>query len=252
MKILFFLLFLIILIPSVLGVGFSPSSLTFNLKPNEEDCGKITLNSDSEKITVLDKWAENENTEWKVSLFNTSASDHGLSVNYPEELLIDEREVNVCLSGSNLGEYHGVIIFKQEQEGNSIVQLAVWLKVIIEEKQEEEQKESYGGSSSSGGDSSSKSSKISEKDSNLENSINDDSNILDNTEELKVEIKREIIEKKEANEQIVDNVQEIEKNLKEDTNKINNIVPLGIGIIVLIILVFLILFIVLRRRKHAL
>ncbi len=124
------------LIPSVIAVGFSPSSLVFNLNPNQEECKTITLDSDSEKITVFDKWAENATVEWKASAFNTRASEHGVSINYSKELSKMEREVEVCLSGSKVGEYHGIIIFQQQQEGNSIIQIGVWLKVTINEKEE--------------------------------------------------------------------------------------------------------------------
>lgn len=124
---------LIVFAIQVLAVGFSPSSLTFNLNPGEEDCQIITLSSDSEIIKVSDKWAENKDVEWKVSLFDKDASYHDISIDYDNELLIDEREVEVCLSGNNVGEYHGVLLLTEEQEGSSIIQMGVWLKVIISE-----------------------------------------------------------------------------------------------------------------------
>jgi hypothetical protein len=138
MKIKFlFLLFItltLFALNAIQAVGFSPSSLTFDLGKNQEGCKMITIDSDSEKITVSDSWAENESVEWKVSSFNTSSSQHGISVNYDNELSIDERGVEVCLSGSKLGEYHGVWLFKEEQQGSSIVQFGVWLKVLINEQ----------------------------------------------------------------------------------------------------------------------
>ena len=135
-KFLFFL-FIILLSQFVVAVGFSPSSLVFNLNQNVEECKKIILDSESEKITVYDKWAENATAEWKASAFNKSASEHGISINYDNELSREEREVEVCLSGRKIGEYHGIIIFQQQQEGNSIIQIGVWLKVVISEKTEE-------------------------------------------------------------------------------------------------------------------
>lgn len=138
MKSFIFLFFLILIfanlfeMPNFVGAtGFSPSSLIFNLKPGEKQCKMISITSESETITADDKWAENKNVEWKVSEFNTDASSLGISINYPKELSLDEREVNVCLSGNKLGEYHGVLLLKEEQQGNSIIQMGVWLKVNI-------------------------------------------------------------------------------------------------------------------------
>ena len=74
----------------------------------------ITINSESETIAVSDKWAENKDIEWKVSLFNESASYHNIDISY-DELLENESQVEVCLSGENLGEYHGVLLLTEEQ-----------------------------------------------------------------------------------------------------------------------------------------
>ena len=142
MKLFFLFLFLILsIIPLTTAIGFSPSSLTFFLEPNQEFCQIVTLNSESKAITVFDSWAKNEKVEWKASLFNTTAKEHSLTVTYPNQLLLEEREAKVCISGLKEGEYHGAIIFEQEQEGNSIIQLTVWLKVIIKEKAKEQPKQ---------------------------------------------------------------------------------------------------------------
>ena len=113
--------------------GFSPSKLVYVLGPNEELCQFVHLTSDSENITIFDVWAENETVEWKVSFFNTTAEEHGLTLTYPEELSIDERDISVCVSGEELGEYRGAVIFREGQEGMTVVQYAVWMTVIIEE-----------------------------------------------------------------------------------------------------------------------
>ncbi len=135
----------------VKAVGFSPSSLTFDIEKNQEECKMITIDSESEKITVSDSWAENESVEWKVSSFNTSSSEHEITINYDNELSIDEREVEVCLSGKKLGEYHGVLVFQEEQQGNSVIQFGVWLKVLINEKPAAASSSGGGGSGGGGG-----------------------------------------------------------------------------------------------------
>ena len=135
------------------AVSFSPSSLIFNLNPNEQSCQTINFDSNSSIISVSDKWAENKDVEWKVSNFETPASSLGISIDYPSNVSAQDKQVKVCLSGSSIGEYHGVLLLKEEQQGNSIVQMGIWLKVIIEEKLEQTQQASTtsGSSSSSGG-----------------------------------------------------------------------------------------------------
>lgn len=156
MKQFIFFIFLILIftnlftISSLVGAtGFSPSSLIYTLKPGENQCKTITINSESNTIAVEDKWAENKNVEWKVSEFNTGASSHGISISYPKQLSLNERDVNVCLSGNKIGEYHGVLLLKEEQQGNSIIQMGVWLKVNIGETSQS-QSSSTTTSSSSG------------------------------------------------------------------------------------------------------
>ena len=137
MKHIFIFFIFGILISANLGLvcatGFSPSSLIYNLELNEESCRMITITSDSEVISIDDKWAENKDVEWKVSLFETDANEHGISIDYDDELSEDEREVEVCVSGSRVGEYHGVVLLKEGQQGNSIVQMGVWIKLIVHE-----------------------------------------------------------------------------------------------------------------------
>ncbi len=135
MKKLIFLLFLFLFSLSLVNAtGVSPSKLVYEIEPGEEMCQKISITSDSEKITVTDKWAENKDVEWRGSLFDKSASYHSLEISYDKELLEDEREIEVCISGEKLGEYHGIIIIEEELVGNTIIQMGVWLKVNIMNK----------------------------------------------------------------------------------------------------------------------
>ncbi|MAG20522.1 hypothetical protein CL618_03765 [archaeon] len=187
-----FLFFILILVNGVIATGFSPTKLVYELKENEEGCKTVTVNSESEKITVLDKWAENKDMEWKVSLFEEESSYHGISIDYQEEL-ISEDKVEVCLEGSKSGEHHGVLLLREEQEGNSVVQMGVWLKATIEGKEVVESNPSSG---SSGGGSSGGSSYTEVEE--------------ESKEEVKVEEK-----------QVVENIQEsIDENINEEENKI--------------------------------
>ena len=141
MKSLFFLFLLIIMFTSLNFVdasGVSPGVLEYNLQINEKECGIIKIDSTSEIISVSDKWAENENTEWRINLFEEDASSHSISIDYESELSLDERELEVCLSGDDLGVYKGAVILREEKQGNSIIQYIVWLKVTISNNPGEE------------------------------------------------------------------------------------------------------------------
>jgi len=149
------MIFSISTVSIVSASGFSPSSLIFNLTLNEKSCQTITINSNSDTISVSDKWAVDKDIEWKVSLFNSSADSHSITISYPSEISLPENKVEVCLSGSKVGEYHGVMLLREEQQGNSVVQMGVWLKVTITEKQSSPPSppaaDNSGGGGSSGG-----------------------------------------------------------------------------------------------------
>lgn len=136
MKFFLFIFFIGILISLsfIQATGFSPTELIFEIKTNEKECGIISIISESETIQVSDKWAENKDLEWKVHLFEKDSNYHELELIYDKELSLDERKVEVCLSGSKAGEHHGVILLSEEQVGDSITQLGIWLKVIINEE----------------------------------------------------------------------------------------------------------------------
>ena len=114
----------------IIASGFSPTSLIYDLGVNEESCQTVNINSESEKISVSDSWASHKDDNWSVDGFTNAAQDHGLELTYSTELNKDERSVEVCLKGKNAGEYHGVLLLREEQEGNSVVQMGIWLKVV--------------------------------------------------------------------------------------------------------------------------
>lgn len=123
----------IFLINLVSAVSFSPSSLIYNLNKSQEQCKYITLGLDSPITSITNSWAENKDIDWSIKFFNTTSESHGINIYYTQENIVNgiAGKVSVCLSGTNLGEYHGIMIIKQGQVGNSIVQLGIWLKVNI-------------------------------------------------------------------------------------------------------------------------
>jgi len=122
---------LVLAVGEVKAVSYSPSSLIFNLNMGEEGCQMITINSDSETIGVFDNWAEKKEMEWKANSFNTSSNYHSIIMNYPRIIYRNEKQAKICMRGYKPGEYHGILLLKEEQRGNSIIQMGIWLKARI-------------------------------------------------------------------------------------------------------------------------
>lgn len=127
------LLALLFLIPLTSAIQFSPTSLEFNLEKDEGACKKINFNIET-PTTIKDAWAQSPSTSWSILDFQTSAQEHEISINYQPRVNPDEKETEICLSGSKPGNYNGAIIFRQRETGNSVIQFAVWLKVNIKEE----------------------------------------------------------------------------------------------------------------------
>lgn len=118
-------------IGKITAVSFSPGSLIYNINPGEKQCQMITLTSDSEKITLTNKWAENKNIEWKTSLFDKDSSYHRITIEYPQTLSKEQRQVDVCVTPKYSGEYHGILLLTEKQKGNSIIEIGIWLKLNV-------------------------------------------------------------------------------------------------------------------------
>jgi len=147
------LIFLILLlIPITSALQFSPTSLEFNLEKNQISCKKINFEVESQ-TTIKDVWAQFSSQEWSISNFQTSSQTHGISISYPNEINPNQKEIEVCLSGSKPGSYRGTLVFRQGEVGNSIVQFAVWLKVSISGETNERPIENKTSSSKSSGSS---------------------------------------------------------------------------------------------------
>lgn len=123
------------------AIGFSPSYLSFELEKNQRECGEIQIESDSKIIQVTDLWAKNKDIPWNLNLFDKDSKFHKLKIEYDKKLDSTMREVEVCVSGSRAGEYHGSLILTEEKVGDSIIRMNIWLKVVIREDNTTEDKD---------------------------------------------------------------------------------------------------------------
>ena len=111
MKLVFVLLVLLVF-PVVSGLGVYPASLTFFAEQGEEICQEINVEID-EDIFVNDSWSENK-----------SAENFGLDIHY-EKFVNESGEFIFCLTGNQIGEFHGRLFFYDKE---------VDLDIFIEEK----------------------------------------------------------------------------------------------------------------------
>lgn len=147
MKLIFYFTALIIFLTAIVSaLQFSPTTLEFNLEKNQVACKNIYFEIESQ-TTIKDAWAEDSSEQWSISNFKTSSRQLDLELSYPSQITPEQKEIQLCLSGSNPGNYRGAIIFRENEIGNSIVQFAVWLKVSISGETEEAEGESESGSS---------------------------------------------------------------------------------------------------------
>lgn len=159
------ILVLFFLLPLASALEFSPANLEFSLSPNEIACKEIYFKIES-PTKIHSSWAQEPSAEWSITGFKTNPQEHGISLSYPSQLSPEQKELPLCISGSNSGEYKGALIFRQEKVGNSIVQFAVWLKLTIKEVPSQEDDDSSSTSKKSHKSDSSSSSGISEQISN--------------------------------------------------------------------------------------
>ena len=245
MRLKFIFFIFIFLIPVITAGGFSPSSLTYLIEQNKELCQIVNLDSISQTIIISDSWAENKDVDWRVSLFNMTAEEHGLILSYPFELLSEDKEAEICIIGSELGEFHGVAIFRQGQQGNSIIQYGVWLKVVIEEKPQQpspEQSQQQNGGSSGGGGGGGGSGKV-----NLQVEAKKDSDSVSTGSPLKNDLADNEIKQLSGENQKVDANPSITGNaINENSGSVHYIIP-----IVFVIIAVLGFFHFRNKRKRA-
>jgi len=124
----------ILLIPLASAIQFYPPSLEFNLEKNQVLCKKINFQI-NQLTEIRDIWAKNFSEKWSISNFETSRMLHELNLVYPEKISPEENEIELCLSGSKPGNYKGALLFRESEIGNSVIQFAIWLKVLIKDEE---------------------------------------------------------------------------------------------------------------------
>ena len=132
MKRLFLFLLFILFLFNVSALEFSPSSLDFVMNKDQQLCKTIFFNIDGQEASIQDYWADSSSEDWTISKFKTTASELSLQIFYPTKVSLAQSQVQVCIKGTKSSKNKGALIFKQEKEGNSLVQFVVWLNVSVQ------------------------------------------------------------------------------------------------------------------------
>jgi hypothetical protein len=115
-------------------LSLSTGKLYFNLNPAQQNCQKVKLISSdySGKITIRDVWTDNV-SEMNINKYGLNTDNIGITVSYQKQIdnFKDEKEVEVCLSGYEIGRYRGDLIFTPESNTNVIVEVGTWLFVNV-------------------------------------------------------------------------------------------------------------------------
>jgi hypothetical protein len=138
----------ILIIPLVQAAQFSPTKLEFILAKDTLECKKINFELDSPAI-MNDVWASSSAQPWSVTDFKTASEELKINIAYSRTINLDQNEARICISGSNPGEYHGALVVREEEVGNSIMQYAIWLKLSIEGSQNSDDADTSSSSRSS-------------------------------------------------------------------------------------------------------
>lgn len=131
----YFLFFIILGLMSVnivsAGLNLAPGKLNFNMKTENMKCEEIVVVSEdyTGEVSVRDVWASVEEGN-NINKFYMTAEDFGININYPETIDLNKKKtIEVCLSGNNIKEGKGAIIFTPKSETNVVVEVGTWLFV---------------------------------------------------------------------------------------------------------------------------
>jgi len=140
-KIILLIAFALLITPVLaLNLGLSPSESTVSTTVNQERCINLSINSRDYNgtVAVTDRWASPGIIKNDLSLHNLEASQLDLSTDYINKFQLKrEQSLDFCITPRNAGAYHGLILFKAEQEN---VQIGSWLTLYVYESNQEQQK----------------------------------------------------------------------------------------------------------------
>jgi hypothetical protein len=138
-----FFIFAFLLSLNLVSADFSldKGKLNFNLEKGVEECQivKVTSEDYNGDFDIRDIWPEVGEEDSSFNKYTLTAGDYNIDITHLDSIsdFNNEVEVEVCLSGSSVGEYKGALIFTPEagdEQVNVVVEKGVWLLVNVVEK----------------------------------------------------------------------------------------------------------------------
>jgi len=128
----YFLFFLLIILISAslvsAALSLDKGKLEFNVGKGEEMCKIVKVSSEDYvgKVSIRDIWPEEGEEESGFSKYTLTAEDYNINIKHPSEILDfnEQSEIEVCLSGSEVGDFRGALIFTPEP-GDDVVNVVV-------------------------------------------------------------------------------------------------------------------------------
>ena len=218
-----------------ISLKLEPSRLNLTGFTGEKICQELTIEYNIEDGTIegRDLWAPEGVTEKVLSLHNLEAGVLGLTFEYPKSITVDNSKVvDVCVTASKKGLYHGALLYRTIQSGNVGIELNVWVTADIKENIAVKTSTKTSSSSSSSSHSSGSSSSSSSSDSDISYVP-----LVQKTEES------------EENLEVISLTGKL-NNVKE--NPKSNLLLIGIGATFLIIVILISVFAISKggKKKH--
>jgi len=130
-----FLLIILLYSAYSLEMGINPAYLNLESKAEKTVCQNVSLYADREiNITIKNKWTKIDESR-KITDYNLSSKDLSLKVVSMEKVFIsanETKEIGVCFSGKNVGNFYGAVLFESE---GGYASIGSWINLKITETQ---------------------------------------------------------------------------------------------------------------------
>jgi hypothetical protein len=126
-----FLLIILLYSAYSLEMGINPAYLSLEGKTEEKVCQNISVYADRDiNMTIKDRWTNIDGSR-KIKDYNLSSEELGLEVASIEKLPIsanETKEIVVCFSGENAGNFYGAVLFESD---NGYASIGSWINLKI-------------------------------------------------------------------------------------------------------------------------
>ncbi len=116
-------------VPMGFCLEVSPAEIKFSGNTGEVLCGNISVGGVESFVVVEDRWAERGFDGRDFLSHDGDAGDLGLRLEYEREFVLSgEAKRLVCVRGESSGFYHGLLLFRGEEENSGV---GVWVVVEL-------------------------------------------------------------------------------------------------------------------------